>query len=127
MGVASTLEAGVISKYILGDEAAGAYAAGCAMTSDFINGRPDVAKRYAMAWSKSLDFINKNPDEARKHLAKNTFTPDDVVDMVPMLGYIMTRDMSARQIADFQKLADFGVEIGVVPEKLDVTKFMKAF
>ena len=127
MGVASTLEAGVISKYILGDEAAGAYAAGCAMTSDFINGRPDVAKRYAMAWSKSLDFINKNPNEARKHLAKNTFTPDDVVDMVPMLGYIMTRDMSARQIADFQKLADFGVEIGVVPEKLDVTKFMKAF
>ena len=35
-GVARSLEAGVISKYILGDEAADAYAAGCAMTSDFI-------------------------------------------------------------------------------------------
>jgi NitT/TauT family transport system substrate-binding protein len=44
-----------------------------------------------------------------------------------MLGYIMTKDMSPRQIADFQKFADFGVEIGVVPEKVDVTKFMKAF
>src|SRR6266851_4270000 len=40
-GVARSLEAGVISKYILGDEAADAYAAGCAMTSDFIGKRPE--------------------------------------------------------------------------------------
>ena len=127
MGVATTIEAGLINKYILGDENATAYAAGCAMSSEFIKNRPDVARRYAAAFSKAVDFINQNPNEARKHLAKNTFTPDDVVDVVPMLGYIMTKDMSPRQIADFQKLADFGVEIGVVPEKVDVTKFMKAF
>jgi NitT/TauT family transport system substrate-binding protein len=35
-GVARSLEAGVISKYILGSESANAYAAGCAMTADFI-------------------------------------------------------------------------------------------
>jgi NitT/TauT family transport system substrate-binding protein len=127
MGVATTIESGLISKYILGDETANAYAAGCALSSDFITNRPDVAKRFAAAWSKSIDFINKNPDEARKHLAKNTYTPDDVVDQVPMLGYIMTRDMSPKQIAEWQKFVDFGVDIGVVPEKVDVTKFMKAF
>ena len=43
------------------------------------------------AWAKAVDFINTNPDEARKHLARNTFTPDDVVDMVSMLGYVMVR------------------------------------
>jgi NitT/TauT family transport system substrate-binding protein len=64
MGVATTLEAGLINKYILGDETATAYAAGCAMTSDFINARPDVARRYAAAWSKAVDFINQNPNEA---------------------------------------------------------------
>jgi NitT/TauT family transport system substrate-binding protein len=127
MGVASTLESGLIAKYILGDESANAYAAGCALTTEFINTRPDVAKRYAAAWAKAIDFINKNPGEARKHLAKNTFTPDDVVDQVPMLGYIMTKDMNAKQMADFQKFADFGVTIGVVPEKIDVTKAIKAF
>jgi len=63
-GVARSLEAGVISKYILGDEAADAYAAGCAMTSDFVAKRPEVAKRFAAAWSKAIDFINKNPDES---------------------------------------------------------------
>src|SRR4051812_406043 len=51
-GVARSLEAGVISKYILGDEAADAYAAGCAMTSDFIQKRPDVAKRFAARGAK---------------------------------------------------------------------------
>jgi NitT/TauT family transport system substrate-binding protein len=127
MGIATTLEAGLISKYILGDESANAYAAGCALTTEFINARPDVARRYAAAWAKAIDFINKNPDQARKHLAKNTFTPDDVVELVPMLGYIMIKDMNAKQMADFQKFADFGVTIGVVPEKIDVTKAIKAF
>jgi NitT/TauT family transport system substrate-binding protein len=126
-GVARSLEAGVISKYILGDEAANAYAAGCAMTSDFIQKRPDVARRFAAAWRKAIDFINKNPDEARKYLAKNTFTPDNVVDMVPMLGYIMVGDMTSKQLGDLQKFADFGNSIGVVPEKLDVTKILQKF
>jgi NitT/TauT family transport system substrate-binding protein len=126
-GVARSLEAGLISKYILGDEAADAYAAGCAMTSDFIQKRPDVAKRFAAAWRKAIDFINKSPDEARKYLVKNTFTPDNVVDMVPMLGYIMVGDMTPKQLADLQKFADFGNSIGVVPEKLDVTKILQKF
>ncbi len=126
-GVARSLEAGVISKYILGDEAADAYAAGCAMTGDFIQKRPDVARRFAAAWGKAIDFINKNPDEARKYLAKNTFTPDNVVDMVSMLGYVMAGDMSAKQIGDLQKLADFGNSVGIVPEKLDVTQVLQKF
>jgi NitT/TauT family transport system substrate-binding protein len=126
-GVARSLETGVISKYILGDDAADAYAAGCAMTSDFIQKRPDVAKRFAAAWGKAIDYINRNPDDARKYLAKNTFTPDNVVDMVSMLGYVMAGDMTAKQIGDLQKLADFGNAIGVVPEKLDVTKVLQKF
>jgi NitT/TauT family transport system substrate-binding protein len=126
-GIARSIEAGVISKYILGSEAADAYAAGCAMTSDFIQKRPDVAKRFAAAWAKAIAFINANPDEARKHLAKNTFTPDNVVDMVSMLGYVMAGDLSPKQFADFQAFADFGTSIGVVPEKVDASKFLQKF
>jgi NitT/TauT family transport system substrate-binding protein len=126
-GVARSLEAGLISKYILGSESANAYAAGCAVTSDFIQKRPDVAKRFAAAWTKAIAFINANPNEARKHLVKNTFTPDNVVDMVPMLGYVMASDMSKEQIADLQALADFGASIGVIPEKVDTTKFLQKF
>jgi NitT/TauT family transport system substrate-binding protein len=126
-GVARSLEAGVISKYILGNEKADAYAAGCAMTSDFIEKRPDVAKRFAAAWAKAIAFIDKNPDDARKYLANNTFTPEAVVDMVSMLGYVMAGDMTKEQVADLQALADFGNSIGVVPEKIDVTKVLQKF
>jgi NitT/TauT family transport system substrate-binding protein len=126
-GVARSLEAGVISKYILGDDKADAYAAGCAMTSDFIQKRPDVAQRFAAAWAKAISFINSNPDEARKYLANNTFTPENVVDMVSMLGYAMVGDMSRQQLTDLQTFADFGSSIGVVPEKVEVTKFLQKF
>src|SRR5438045_7448410 len=64
-GIARSLEVAVISKYILGDDSADAYAAGCAMTSDFIHNRPEVAKHLAGAWAKTIDTIKQNPDEAR--------------------------------------------------------------
>jgi NitT/TauT family transport system substrate-binding protein len=127
VGAGKTVEAGVIAKYILGDPKADAFAAGCAFTSDFIEKRPDVAKRFAAAWSKAIDYIHQHPAEAQKHLAKNTMTPDNVVDTVPPLGYIMTKDMSPKQLEYLQSFSDFGTEIGVVPEKIDVKKYLKAF
>ncbi|MFL9828238.1 ABC transporter substrate-binding protein [Rhodoplanes sp. SY1] len=127
MGVAKRIEAGVISTYILGNPKADAFAAGCAFTSDFIAKRPDVAKRFAEGWAEAVDYIKKNPTEARKYLAKNTMTPDNVVDEVPMLGYTMTKDMSPEQLRWLQQFADFGTEIGVVPEKIDVKTVVKGF
>jgi NitT/TauT family transport system substrate-binding protein len=126
-GAGHTVEAGVIAKYILGDVNANAYAAGCAFSTEFINARPDVAKRFAAGWAKAIDYIRANPAAARKHLAKNTLTPEDLVDVVPMLGYTMTKDMSPKQREELQKFADFGTQIGVVPEKIDVSKVVKAF
>jgi NitT/TauT family transport system substrate-binding protein len=123
-GAGYTVEAGVISKYILGDVDANAFAAGCAFTSDFIKARPDVAKRFAAGWSKAIDYIRAEPAAARKHLAKNTLTPEDLVDVVPMLGYTMTKDMTAKQKDELQRFADFGTQIGVVPEKVDVSKMV---
>ena len=127
IGAGKLVEAGVIAKYILGDPDAAAYAAGCALTTDFINARPDVARRFAAGWAKAIQFINANPAAARKHLAKNTLTPDDLVDVIPMLGYTMIKDMSPKQKKDLQDFTDFGVQIGVVPEKLELAKFTKEF
>lgn len=127
LGAAKTIEDGVIAKYVLGNPDADAYAAGCAFTSDFIEKRPDVAKRFAQGWAKAVDYIKANRAEAQKHLAKNTMTPPDLVDVVPPLGYIMTKDMSAKQLGYLQSFADFGHEIGVVPEKVEVKKFLKSF
>src|SRR6478735_8366290 len=127
MGIASTIEAGVIAHYVLGDPNANAFVGGGALTSDFIKSRPDVAKRFTAAWGKAVAFINSNPQEARKHLLKNTFTPEDVVDTVPMIRYYMVGDLTAKDKADFQKFIDFSVQTGTLPEKVDVTKYMQTF
>ena len=127
LGVATTLEAGVIAHYILGDPNANAFVGGCALTSDFIQSRPDVAKRFAAAWAKAVNLINNNPQEARKHLLNNTFTPPDVVDTVPMIRYYMAGDLTAKDKAEFQKFIDFSVKTGTLPENVDVTKYLKAF
>ena len=71
--------------------------------------------------------INDNPAEARKHLLKNTFTPDDVVDTVPMIRYFMAKDLTPKDKADFQKFIDFSVKTGTLREKVDVTNILKAF
>jgi NitT/TauT family transport system substrate-binding protein len=127
MGIASTIEAGLIAHYVLGDPNANAFVAGCALTSDFIKGRPEVAKRFAAAWAKAVDFINTNPAEARKHLLTNTFTPPDVVDTVPMIRYYMASELAPKDIAQFQTFIDFSVRTGTLPEKVDVTKYIQKF
>lgn len=127
LGVASTLEAGVIAHYVLGDPDANAFVGGCALSSDFIKSRPDVARRFTAAWAKAVEFINNNPTEARKHLLKNTFTPEDVVDTVPMIRYFMAKDLTANDKAAYQKFIDFSTKTGTLPEKVDVAKYLQTF
>jgi len=127
MGVATTLETGVIARYVLGDPEADAYVGGCALTSEFIKTRPDVAKRFTAAWAKAVDFITKSPQQARQYLLKNTFTPADVVDTVPMIKYVMTKNLTAKDKAAYQKFIDFSVTTGTLPEKVDVTKYLQTF
>jgi NitT/TauT family transport system substrate-binding protein len=86
-----------------------------------------VARRFALAWEKSLAFINANPEEARKYLAKNTFTPDDVVASVPMLKYVVVKDLTPKQKAEFQKFIDFAAGVGTLPEKVDITSYLQTF
>lgn len=127
MGVAETVEAGVIAHYVLGDPNANAFVGGCALTSEFIKNRPDVARRFTLAWEKAVRLINDNPKEARKHLVKNTFTPENVVDTVPMIRYYMANDLNDKDKKDFQTFIDFSVKTGTLPEKVEVTKYMKSF
>jgi NitT/TauT family transport system substrate-binding protein len=126
-GVATTFEAGVIAKYVLGNPQANAWVGGCALTSDFIKSKPDVARRFTAAWGKAVKFINDNPAEARKHLAKNTFTPDDVVDTVPLVKFEMVSELKPDDVADLQRFIDFSVKTGTLPEKVDVSKYLQKF
>ena len=127
LGVASTLEAGVIAKYILGDPKANAWVAGGVVSTDFVKGRPDVAKRFAAGWAKAIDFINANPKEARKHLAKNTLTPDDVIDTVPLVKFTNVASLTNSDRLEFQAFIDYSTRTGTLSEQVDVNKYLLRF
>ena len=123
-GVAKTVEAGLISKYILGDPKANGYAAGTVITETFAKQRPDVARRFAAGWAKAIEFIKANPDEARKYLVGNTLTPPDIAGTIPLVGFTMVKDLTPANVAEFQKFIDFSSDTKILSEKVDVTKFM---
>ncbi len=127
VGAARRLEAGIISTYILGDDDANTYAAGAALTSRFISERPDVARRYAAAWAKAIHDIKTDTAAARKHLIKNTFTPPDIAPTIPMVNYTMVRDLTPRNLKNFQAFIDFANKAGVLKSTVDVTKYLKKY
>jgi NitT/TauT family transport system substrate-binding protein len=126
-GVATTLEAGVIAKYILGDPRANAWVGGGVISTDFMKNRPDVAKRYAVAWAKAIDFINADPKEARKSLLKNTLTPDDLVDSVPLVKFVTVASLTNTDRQDFQTFIDYSTRMGTLSDRVDVNQYLQRF
>ncbi len=126
-GVGRTVEAGLISRYILGNPKANGYAAGTVITQDFARQKPDVAKRFTAGWAKAIAFIKSNPDDARKYLVGNTLTPPDIAPLIPMVGFTMVKDLTPANVAEFQKFIDFSSDNKILSEKVDVTKFLIKF
>jgi NitT/TauT family transport system substrate-binding protein len=126
LGVATTLEAGVVATYILGDPSANAFVGGCALTSKFIADRPVVAKRFADAWAKAVKDVNTDAT-VRKVLVDNKLVPENVADTVPVLKVFMAGELSGADKAAYQKFIDFSVDTKVLAERVDVTKYLKAF
>src|SRR2546425_9123944 len=60
MGIAPTLEVGVIAPYVLGDPNANAFVGGCALTTDFIKSRPAVARRFPARSGKAVRVVTPN-------------------------------------------------------------------
>jgi NitT/TauT family transport system substrate-binding protein len=125
-GGAIELEGGGVATYILGRKDAMAFAAGGAITTRFAKERPDVARRYAIAWRKAIETINKDPS-AREALKVNTPVPPELVMQVGVPKFVMADQVTAQNMADFQKYIDFATAQGVVKGQIDVTKYLVTF
>lgn len=125
-GMAKRLEAGVISTYLLGDSEAEAYAAGAALSSEFMNESADVAARFAAAWALAVADANNDPS-ARELLAGDMNVPPDLTDTVPLAHFVMASDLEETDIGDFQKFIDVGVDLGVVPSAVEATTLLTSY
>ena len=125
-GVGRRLEAGVISTHLLGNPQAEAYAAGCALSGPLLKDRPDVAKRFAAAWSRAAQDANTDI-AARDLLAADMNVPADLAPTVPLAHFVLTKDLTAAQLGDFQKFLDIGTSLGVVNGKVDAKSIVATF
>jgi NitT/TauT family transport system substrate-binding protein len=126
-GGGTTLEAGLIATYILGDDKANGWAAGTAMAGDFIKTKPEAAKKFAAAWAKSIAAVEANMDDARKSLAKNIAMSPEVAATVPMVKFVMAKDLTPANISEFQKFIDFVSDAGILSAKVDVNTMLQKY
>ena len=119
-GVSRVLEAGVISKYMLGDPMAPWFGGSASLTTNLIKERPTDVKKYILAYAKGVDFVRKNPEESRKSLDGFTAIEEAVVKEVPLANFVMFNEFKPSDIAYFQKYFDVFTDRKIFSKVVDV-------
>lgn len=125
-GAARRLETGVIATHLLGRRDAQAWAAGAALTGRFLSERPAVAQRFAAAWAQACALVMSDPASVRPLLVQHMQTSAELAPTIPLVNFRMVKDMTAEEIADFQKFVDLAVAQGVVRDRIEVRSFLRA-
>jgi NitT/TauT family transport system substrate-binding protein len=109
-GVTRVLEAGVISKYVLGDPNAPWFGGSASLASAFIAKYPDATAKYIAGYLRGVEFIRKSPAEARAFLKGYTAIEGSLTAEVPLAAYTTYREFTASDIGYFQKFFDLFME-----------------
>jgi NitT/TauT family transport system substrate-binding protein len=123
-GATRTLEAGVISRYVLGDPMAPWFGGSASLTGAFIKKHPAEARRYIEAYAKGVAYVGSKPDEARKYLKNYTPIEGKLTAEVPLAAYTMYNEFTASDIAYFQKFFDLFSDKGIFPKRLMVDSML---
>lgn len=118
--VSRVLEAGVISKYVLGNANAPWFGGSASLNNAFIKQYPEVTKRYIAAYAKGIELVRKNPAEARQFLKGYTSIEADLVSEVPLPGFTLYNEFKPDDIAHFQKFFDVFTERSIFSRKVPV-------
>jgi NitT/TauT family transport system substrate-binding protein len=119
-GTTRVLEAGVISKYVLGDPMAPWFGGSAALTSSFIKKYPEESKKYIAAYGKGVAYVRAKAVEARQYLKGYTAIEGPLTGEVPLAAYMMHNEFTPADIGHFQKFFDLFTERGVFTSRLMV-------
>lgn len=112
-GSTRMLEAGVISRYVLGDPMAPWFGGAGSLTTAFIKKNPAAARRYIEAYGRGVALVRNKPDEARKYLKTYTPIEGQLTAEVPLAAYTMFNEFTPSDIAYFQKFFDLFSDKGI--------------
>lgn len=119
-GTTRVLEAGVISKYVLGDPMAPWFGGSASLTASFIKKHPEDAKKFIAAYGKGVAYVRSKPAEARQYLKGYTAIEGALTSEVPLAAYTMYNEFTPADIGHFQKFFDLFSEKGIFSSRLMV-------
>ncbi len=119
-GSTRVLEAGVISKYILGDAMAPWFGGSASLTAEFVKNHPVETKKFVTAYAKGIALVRTNAAEARQYLKGYTAIEGALTSEVPLAAYTLYNEFSAKDIGHFQKFFDLFSDKGIFPSRLMV-------
>lgn len=123
-GFTRILEAGVISKYMLGDPMAPWFGGSATLTTTIIKERSMDVKKFISAYVKGVEYIRKNPDESRKSLDGFTAIEESIVREVPLADFVMFNEFKASDIAYFQKYFDVFTDRKIFTKTVDIKSLL---
>jgi len=123
-GTTRVLEAGVISRYVLGDAMAPWFGGSASLSSAFIKKNPEAAKKFIAAYGKGVDYVRKNNVEARQYMKGYTAIEGALTAEVPLAAYMMYNEFKPADIAHFQKFFDLFAEKGIFSSRLMVDSML---
>jgi NitT/TauT family transport system substrate-binding protein len=118
------LEAGVIAKYVLGDEHFAWYGGSATLTTDFITKYPEVTKTFVATYAKGVKIVKEHADQVRKYLHGYTGIEEDLASEVPMSDYRMSYDFGPADVAAYQQFFDVFTDRGIFTRHIDVAPLM---
>jgi NitT/TauT family transport system substrate-binding protein len=119
-GTTRVLEAGVISKYILGDAMAPWFGGSASLTAEFVKNHPVETKKFVTAYAKGIALVRTNAAEARQYLKGYTAIEGALTSEVPLAAYTLYNEFTAKDIGHFQKFFDLFSDKGIFPSRLMV-------
>ena len=123
-GTTKVLEAGVISKYVLGDAMAPWFGGSASLTSAFIKAHPAEAKKFITAYGKGVSYVRTKSAEARQYLKGYTAIEGALTSEVPLAAYMMYDEFKPADVAHFQKFFDLFSEKGIFTSRLMVDSML---
>jgi NitT/TauT family transport system substrate-binding protein len=119
-GTTKMLEAGVISRYVLGDAMAPWFGGSASLTSSFIKKYPEESKKFIAAYARGVDYVRNKPVEARQYLKGYTPIEGPLTGEVPLAAYMMYNEFKSADVAYFQKFFDLFSEKSIFSSRLMV-------
>ena len=119
-GTTRVLEAGVISRYILGDPMAPWFGGTASLSSSFIAKHPVEARKFVAAYARGIALVRNKPAEARQYLKGYTPIDGALTGEVPLAAYTLYNEFTPQDIGHFQKFFDLFFDKGIFTSRLMV-------